>query len=77
MDVSQGRDVRRDRCRVRGDFVSRAADAADCGFARARGLGVCRAYYFAFYVIERYADPSFKFSGLWSFVRYLTTRHRR
>jgi len=30
----------------------------------------CRAYYFAFYVIERYVDPSFKFAGLISFVRY-------
>ena len=30
-----------------------------------------RAYYFAFYVIERYVDPSYKFAGLWSFVRYL------
>ena len=29
-----------------------------------------RAYYFAFYVIERYVDPSYKFSGLGSFVRY-------
>ena len=31
----------------------------------------CRAYYFAFYVIEKYIDPSFKFSGLFSVVRYL------
>lgn len=30
-----------------------------------------RLYYFAFYVIEHYVDSSFKFSGLWSFVRYL------
>ena len=30
----------------------------------------CRAYYFAFYVIEHYADPSFRFAGLGSFVRY-------
>jgi hypothetical protein len=30
----------------------------------------CRFYYFAFYVIEHYVDPSFRFSGLWSFVRY-------
>jgi hypothetical protein len=35
----------------------------------------CRFYYFAFYVIERYVDPSFKYSGLWSLVRYLI-RHR-
>ena len=30
----------------------------------------CRAYYFAFYVIEHYVDPSFKFAGLGAFVRY-------
>lgn len=31
----------------------------------------CRSYYFAFYVIERYVDPGYRFSGLWSFARYL------
>ena len=31
----------------------------------------CRFYYFAFYVIEKYVDTSYKFSGLWSFVCYL------
>jgi hypothetical protein len=30
----------------------------------------CRLYYFAFYVIERYVDPGYKFSGLCSFVKY-------
>ncbi|RBP37312.1 hypothetical protein DES53_11450 [Roseimicrobium gellanilyticum] len=34
----------------------------------------CRAYYFAFYVIEKYVDPSFKFSGLGSAVKYLMGR---
>jgi hypothetical protein len=28
----------------------------------------CRFYYFAFYVIERYVDPSYRFSGLYSFA---------
>jgi hypothetical protein len=31
----------------------------------------CRAYYFAFYVIERYVDPGYRFSGLLSVVSYL------
>lgn len=31
----------------------------------------CRAYYFAFYVIERYLDPAFRFSGLGSALGYL------
>ena len=34
----------------------------------------CRFYYFAFYVIEKYVDPSYKFSGLISFVKYLLRR---
>lgn len=34
----------------------------------------CRCYYFAFYVIEKYVDPGFKFSGLGAFARYLLTR---
>lgn len=38
--------------------------------------GFCRAYYFAFYVVEHYVDPSFKFSGLMSFVRYTMQRSR-
>jgi len=35
-----------------------------------------RAYYFAFYVIERYIDPGFRFSGLVSCARYLIDRRR-
>ena len=31
----------------------------------------CRFYYFAFYVIERYVDSRYKFSGLGSFFVYL------
>lgn len=36
----------------------------------------CRAYYFAFYVIEHYVDPSYKFSGLGSFVKYILCKKR-
>ena len=32
--------------------------------------GFCRAYYFAFYVIEHYADSGYRFAGLISFIRY-------
>ncbi len=31
----------------------------------------CRAYYFAFYVIEHYMDPSYRFSGLGAFIHYI------
>jgi hypothetical protein len=36
----------------------------------------CRFYYFAFYVIEKYVDSRYKFSGLISFARYLFQRRR-
>ena len=36
-----------------------------------------RAYYFAFYVLERYVDPSFRFAGLGSFVLYLVRRRNK
>jgi hypothetical protein len=29
-----------------------------------------RAYYFAFYVIQRYVDPGYRFAGLFDFARY-------
>jgi hypothetical protein len=36
-----------------------------------------RAYYFAFYVIERYVDPGYRFAGLIDFTRYLLTRKQQ
>ena len=36
----------------------------------------CRAYYFAFYVIEKYVDSSYRFSGLISFLKYITSVKR-
>lgn len=30
----------------------------------------CRAYYFAFYVIEHYIDPKYRFAGLGSLILY-------
>ena len=37
----------------------------------------CRCYYFAFYVIEHYVDPSFRFAGLGSFLRYILRKRER
>ena len=34
----------------------------------------CRVYYFAFYVIEKYIDPSYRFSGIFSAIKYAITR---
>jgi hypothetical protein len=41
-------------------------------------LAICvwafsRFYYFAFYVLHHYADPNFRYSGLWDLIRYLVT----
>lgn len=33
-----------------------------------------RAYYFAFYVVQHYADSTYRFSGLGSFLVYLLRR---
>jgi len=38
--------------------------------------GFCRAYYFAFYVIQHYIDPQYRFAGLGDFLQYLWRRRR-
>ena len=38
--------------------------------------GFCRAYYFAFYVIQNYVDPNYKFSGLIDFAKYSLRKRR-
>lgn len=35
-----------------------------------------RAYYFAFYVVEHYVDPAYRFAGLLHFLRYAVNRRR-
>ena len=36
-----------------------------------------RVYYFMFYVIEKYVDPSYKFAGIGSFLAYTIRRRSR
>ena len=36
-----------------------------------------RAYYFAFYVVQHYVDPTYRFAGLGSFLRYALRRRQR
>jgi hypothetical protein len=36
--------------------------------------GFARAYYFLFYVLERYVDRSFRFSGIIAALRYVVRR---
>lgn len=35
---------------------------------------LCRSYYFAFYVIERYCDPGYKYAGVLSAARWAMKR---
>jgi len=37
----------------------------------------CRFYYFAFYVIQHYVDPSYRFSSLLSFLHYVISKRRQ
>lgn len=39
--------------------------------------GFCRAYYFAFYVVQHYIDPEHRYAGLLAFVRYCWGRRKR
>jgi hypothetical protein len=36
-----------------------------------------RFYYFVFYVIGRYVDPSYRFAGLGAFAQYLWQKRKR
>lgn len=64
-----------------GVFASALLLWENPGFRVALLLGIAvwgfmRFYYFAFYVIEKYVDGQFKFSGLGSFLRYLIQRRQ-
>ena len=37
----------------------------------------CRFYYFAFYVLQNYVDPEYRFSGLSAFVIYFLRGRRK
>ncbi len=47
-------------------------DAAACVLVFCIGAWcLCRAYYFAFYVIQRYCDPQFRYAGIMSAVKWV------
>jgi hypothetical protein len=57
-------------------LLERAAVTALCIVTLA--WASARWYYYVFYVIERWIDPSFRYTGVISFVRYaLRSRSRR
>ncbi len=49
----------------------------DLGLLAITVWAFCRAYYFCFYVLEHYADPSFRYAGLWSALRHVLWSRRR
>ena len=57
-----------------GLLLAQSPTAQTAGLLAIAIWAFCRAYYFAFYVLERYVDPTFRFSGLLSAARYLWGR---
>jgi len=57
--------------------LERDSAAMRLGLARLLAWASARFYYFLFYVIEKYLDPGYKFSGVLSFVKHLAGRNRR
>ena len=55
-------------------LIARSPSLITCALVAIAVWAFCRAYYFAFYVVERYVDPGYRFSGLASFARYLWNR---
>lgn len=53
-----------------GLLIARMADFSSMALLAITIWAFCRAYYFAFYVIQHYVDPNFRFAGLLDFVRY-------
>ncbi|QDU39237.1 hypothetical protein Mal4_35740 [Maioricimonas rarisocia] len=53
-----------------GILIARMTDFSTVALLAIAIWAFCRAYYFAFYVIERYVDPEYRFAGLIDFVRY-------
>ena len=71
-----------ERHRQRGGLALAALCAAAVTTSSVLLLGLalwaaCRCYYFAFYVLHHYVDPSFRYSGLLSLVRYLFQRKKK
>ncbi len=59
-----------------GCLLAEHPDFATAALLTITAWAFCRWYYFAFYVVEKYVDPTFRFDGLGSFVRYLVKSRR-
>ena len=60
-----------------GLLIAQSPSWKTCLFLGIAIWGFCRAYYFAFYVIEHYVDPDYKFTGLTDFFSYCLDRKPR
>ncbi len=59
-----------------GLLIARVPEATSVLLLMIAVWAFCRAYYFAFYVIEHYVDPTYRFAGLVDFAKYsLTGKH--
>ena len=54
-----------------GILISRTPEITSAVLLAITVWAFCRFYYFSFYVIERYVDSSFRFTGLIDFARYI------
>ena len=63
-------------CLSAGVLIARSADLTEVALLCVSIWAFCRAYYFAFYVIEHYVDPGFRFDGLISFLKYAFAKSR-
>ncbi|MCB9851754.1 MAG: hypothetical protein H6819_01560 [Phycisphaerales bacterium] len=52
-------------------LLIRSFDFETCALLAITIWSFCRFYYFAFYVLHEYADPQFKYAGLWDLMLYL------
>ncbi len=57
-------------CLAAGLLIAQMPTFRTAGLLAISIWAFCRTYYFAFYVIERYVDPDFRFTGLIDFARY-------
>ena len=62
-------------CLAGGALILRHPSLADFGLLVIAVWAFCRAYYFAFYVIQHYLDPNYRFDGLASFFAYAMSQN--
>ncbi|MFG0335776.1 MAG: hypothetical protein ACF8TS_20645 [Maioricimonas sp. JB049] len=53
-----------------GILIARMTDFSSVALLAITIWAFCRVYYFAFYVMERYVDPDYRFAGIVDFARY-------